>query len=143
MLKETYVDMEIALPREREGPEFSKVTKRLQDANGITIGSKHDNHMLDIRVYDVGYLYGHKASLSANTITENIFPQVDKEGNIFVLFDDKIDHLVDGTENIPQGVFNYCTAAVTNVEYFLEKRGLMLPPKCINLCAVFIVHRCM
>ena len=27
---------------------------------------------------------------------------------------------------------NYCTAAVTNVESFLEKRGLRLPLKCVT-----------
>ena len=43
--------------------------------------------MLDRRVYEVEYLDGHETSLAANTITENIFLQVDKEGNRLVLFD--------------------------------------------------------
>ena len=48
--------------------------------------------MSNTRVYEVGYLDGHKSSLSANTITVNIFPQVDEEGNRFVIFDEIVDH---------------------------------------------------
>ena len=51
VLEDTYVDMEIALPIDGEGPKFFKVTKRLWDANGIPIGRHHDNPMLDKRVY--------------------------------------------------------------------------------------------
>ena len=39
VLEDTYVDIEISLPRYGEGPKFSKVTKCLWDANGIPIGS--------------------------------------------------------------------------------------------------------
>ena len=73
--------MEIALPRDDDGPTFAKVTKSLRDANGIPIGTANDNPILDTRVYEVEYLDGHRASLSANTIAENIFSQVDEEGN--------------------------------------------------------------
>ena len=41
---------------------------------------------------------GHKASLSANAIAENLFAQVDDEGNRFVLFDDIVDHRVNGKQ---------------------------------------------
>ena len=61
-----------------------------------------ENPMLDTRVYEVEYLYGHKAPLAANTISENIFSQVDEEGNKFVLFDDIVDYLVDWTESMQQ-----------------------------------------
>jgi hypothetical protein len=37
VLEDTYLNMEIALPRDGEGPEFAKVTKRLRDANGILL----------------------------------------------------------------------------------------------------------
>jgi hypothetical protein len=96
VLEDTYVNMEIALPRDGEGPEFARVTKRLRDANGIPIGTANDNPILDTRVYEVEYLDGHKASLAANTIAENMFAQVDEEGNRFVLMDSIADHRVDG-----------------------------------------------
>jgi hypothetical protein len=40
------------------------------------------------RMYEVEYLDGYKASLAANTIAENLFAQVDEEGN----------HYVDGSQ---------------------------------------------
>jgi hypothetical protein len=96
VLEDTYVNMEIALPRDGEGPEFARVTKRLRDANGIPIGTANDNPILDTRVYEVEYLDGHKASLAANTIAENLFSQVDEEGNRFILMDSIADHRVNG-----------------------------------------------
>ena len=103
--------MDIELKRDNEGPKFAKVTERLQDKNGIPIGTQRDNPILDTRVYEVEYLDRNKASLAANTITENIFPQVDEEGNIFVLFNEIVDHCVDGTEKIQQD------------ELFISKNG--------------------
>jgi hypothetical protein len=49
-------------------------------------------------LYEVEYLDRHKASLAANTITENIFAQIDDEGHRHVLLDDIADHRVDGSE---------------------------------------------
>ena len=53
----------------------------LKDANGIPIGTASDNPILDTRLYEVEYVDGHKASLSANVIATNLFYQIDKEGN--------------------------------------------------------------
>jgi hypothetical protein len=39
-------------------------------------------------MYEVEYPNGHKASLTANAITENMFAQVNGEGNCYVLFED-------------------------------------------------------
>ena len=97
-LDDTYLHMEIALPRDSEGPELAKVTKRLRDANGIPIGTAHDNPILDTRLYEVEYPDGHTASLTANAIAENLFSQVDDEGNRHVLFHAIMDHRVDGKQ---------------------------------------------
>ena len=98
VLEDTYLNMELALPRNSEGPEFAKVTKRLRDADGIPIGTAHDNPILDSKVYEVEYPDGYKASLAANVIAQNMFAQVDAEGNRHVLFDEIVDHRTDGTE---------------------------------------------
>ena len=58
--------------------------------------------MLDTRVYEAEYLDIHKASLAANTISDNIFSQVDEEGNKVLLFDEIVDHPVDGKETMHQ-----------------------------------------
>ena len=81
VLDDTYINMELALPRDGEGPEFARVTKRLRDANGLPIGTANDNPILDSRVYEVEYLDGRKTAQSANAIVENLFAQVDDEGN--------------------------------------------------------------
>ena len=98
VLQDTYLNMELALPRDDEGPEFARVTKRLRDKNGIPIGTSNDNPLLDSRIYEVEYNDGHKASLSANSIAQNMFAQVDDEGNRFVLLDSIADYRTDGTE---------------------------------------------
>ena len=61
--------------------------------------------MLDTRFYDIEYLDGHKESLAVNTIAENLFSKVDEEGNIFVIFEDIVDHRVGGTYNIHQDAY--------------------------------------
>jgi len=95
---DTYLNMEVALPRDDTGPTFAKVTKRLRDANGIPIGVANDNPILDTRVYEVEYMDGRKASLAANAIATNMFAQIDDDGNRFVLLDSIVNHRTDGTE---------------------------------------------
>ena len=53
--EDTYINMELVMPRDDEGPEFSRVTKRLRDANGLPIGTANDNPLLDTRIYEVEY----------------------------------------------------------------------------------------
>ena len=84
--------MEVALPRDGEGPELARVIKRLRDKDGIPIGTANDNPILDSRVYEVEFLDGHKASLAANAIAENLFAQVYDEGYCTVLMQEIVDH---------------------------------------------------
>ena len=86
------MNMEVSLPRDTEGPEFTRVTKRLKDANGLPIGTSNENPILYTRVYEVEYDDRHKASLNVNAIAQNMFAQVDDKGNRHVLFDKTINH---------------------------------------------------
>ena len=52
----------------------------------------------DTNVYEVKYIYRHKASLSENNIAENIYLRVNKYGNIFVIFHEIVYHNVDWKE---------------------------------------------
>jgi hypothetical protein len=88
----TYLNMELAIPRDINGPEFARVTKRLKDKYGLPIGRANNNSILDTRMYEVEYPDGHKASLAANAIAENTFAQVNDEGGRHVLFEKIIDH---------------------------------------------------
>ena len=96
---DTYLNMEIALPRGGGDPEdtqFAKVTKRLRDAEGQPIGTANDNPLLDTREYEVEFLDGHVESMSANLIAQHLFSQVDEEGHRYILLDDIIDFRRDG-----------------------------------------------
>lgn len=88
-----YVNMEIALPRGEDGAmQFAQVKKRKIDSDGVPIGVANDNPLFDNRVYVVEWLDGHTEELMANIIAENLFSQIDNEGNRFVLLDDIVDH---------------------------------------------------
>ena len=102
----TYVNMELALPQGGSlEPRMARVTKRLKDANGIHIGTADDNPLLNTRMYEVEYLDGECASLSANHIAENLFAQVDDEGNRQVLMKEIIDYHTNGQEVKHQDAF--------------------------------------
>ena len=68
-----YMNIEVALPRDTEGQDLARVTTHLKDTNGLPIGTANENPILDTRVYEVKYVDGHKASLIANAIAQNMF----------------------------------------------------------------------
>ena len=90
---DSYLNMELAIPQgDSLEPRLARVTKRLKDANGLPIGLANENPILDTRMYEVEYLDGERASLAANNIAENLFAQIDDEGNRQVLMDEIIGH---------------------------------------------------
>ena len=97
ILADTYVNMELALTHDSEGSQYEKVTKRLRDANGLPIRTSDDNPNKNSRMYEVGYQYGYKALITVDTISLNMFAQVDEGENRHILFDQILDHQSDGT----------------------------------------------
>ena len=95
---DTYLNMWLAIPRYGDGPDFAKVTNRLRDKDGIPIVISHNNPILDTRMFKVEYKDGQIFSLVANAIADNMFAQVDGEGNWYILFQEIFDHGDDGTE---------------------------------------------
>jgi hypothetical protein len=87
--------MELAMPRDGDGPDFAKVTQLLRDKDGLPIGKANNNPILDTRMHEVACSDGHKASLAANALAENMFAQVDIEGNRHVLFQEIVDRRTD------------------------------------------------
>ena len=65
--------MELALSKDDEGPQFTRVTKRLCDANGIPIGTANYYPLLDTSLYEVKKADGNKDSLAARTVAINMF----------------------------------------------------------------------
>ena len=79
--------MKRSIPRDSDGPEFSRVTRHFRDKDGIKIGKSSDHFILDTRMYEIEYIDRHKSSLASNAIAENMFTQVGVEVNIHVLFE--------------------------------------------------------
>ena len=104
--------MELAFDRGDDGLSFAKVTKRLRDAQDFPIGTANDNPILDTRVYEVEYLYGFTTSMAAKSIAENMFAQVDEEGNRHVLFDEIVEYRCDGNQVKIQDAFSTNTRGV-------------------------------
>jgi len=98
VLDSMFLNMELALPRGDDGPTFARVKKRLKDADGKPVGVAHKNPVLDTRMFEVEFADGTTASMAANAIAENLFAQIDAEGNRFVLIDEIIGHRTTGDE---------------------------------------------
>ena len=62
------------------------------DADGKLIGNSHPNPILDMGLYEVQFEDGRVDTYSANVIAENIFEQVDDEGERWLLMDEIVDH---------------------------------------------------
>jgi hypothetical protein len=102
---DTHLNMELAAPRDGDGPKFARVTKRLRDKNGLPMGVANNIPTLDARMHEVECPDGHEVSLAVNAIAENMLAQVDEEGNRHVLFEEIIDHRTDGSEVKQQDTF--------------------------------------
>ena len=53
---DAYLNMEIAIDRGGDDPEFARVTKRMKDDRGNPIGVAHNNPIMDSRMYKVEFL---------------------------------------------------------------------------------------
>ena len=53
----------------------------------------------------VQFVDGHEAAMRANQIAENLFAQVDEDGNRFVLLDKIVDHRPRDDAIQPEGAF--------------------------------------
>jgi hypothetical protein len=95
---DTYLNMELALPREDAKVQLGRVVKRLRDKDGLPIGTVNDKPILDTRIYEVEFQDRHEASTAANAIAENLFSQIDDEENRHVLFDEIADHRTNGRQ---------------------------------------------
>ena len=70
----------------------------MRDKSGNPIGRRHDNPILDSRLYEVEFSYGEKMSLSVNATAENMFAQVDEQVNCHVIMDETMDPRTNGTQ---------------------------------------------
>ena len=104
--------MELAFDHGDDSPSFAKVTMRLRYTQGLPIGTSNDNPIIYTRMYKVEYLYGFTTSMAANSMTENMFAQVDEGGNRRVLFDEIVEHRCEGNQVKMQDTFSTNTQGI-------------------------------
>ena len=92
---DAYLTASVLLPR---GGELLKaqVVGQKRDANGNPVGQAHSNPILDTREYEVEFTDGSREIYMANLIAENMYSQVDEEGQQYTLMSEIIDHKSDG-----------------------------------------------
>ena len=81
-----YLDMELKLDSgSSEHPQLARVSKRLKDHRGNHIGTAKSNPVLDTRRYEIEFSDGHKQTISANMIAENMFASIDEEATYYLI----------------------------------------------------------
>jgi hypothetical protein len=73
------------------------VIKHAKGIGGEAVGHAHANPFFDMREYKVEFTDGTIEQYAANVIAENMYAQVDDEGNMFQLLDEIMDHKKDDT----------------------------------------------
>jgi hypothetical protein len=77
---DNYITAQVMLPKGK-GMQRATVTGRKRDANGNPIGVSNKNPILDTRMYEVEFDDGSVQEYAANLIADNVYAQVDDEGN--------------------------------------------------------------
>jgi hypothetical protein len=67
------------------------------DQDGNPIGKRNANLILDAREYEVEFQDGATDKFMANIIAENLYSQVNSEGNSYSILDEIVDHKSDRT----------------------------------------------
>jgi hypothetical protein len=93
-----YIAAQVQLPQ-GDNYVLGAVVARKRDAHGNPIGKASENPIFDTRVYQVSFLNGNTEEYSANIIAENLFSQIDQEGNQYLLIQEIIDHKYEPNES--------------------------------------------
>jgi hypothetical protein len=91
-----YLTAEVLLPNMGTVTK-AKIIGWKRDQDGNPIGKRNANPILDMREYEVEFQDGATDTFTANIIAENLYSQVDSEGNSFSILDEIVDHKSDRT----------------------------------------------
>ena len=80
-----------------EGMQRARVLRRYRNDEGIPVGKRHPNPLLDTRLYEVEYPDGSTDVVNTNLIAENLYSQIDKEGETYTVMVEILDHRRDDT----------------------------------------------
>jgi hypothetical protein len=92
-----YLNVELTMGIGSDSERRGRVTKRSRGMEGDAIGRAHTNPLFDTREYDIEFTDGTVEKYTANIIAENMFAQVDDEGNMYQILSEITDHKTDGT----------------------------------------------
>ena len=93
-----YLNMELGIRRGDDHELIhARVKRRAIDVDGKSIGTTNENPLLDSRAYEIECLDGSYEVITANIIAENLFMQVDDEGQRQLMLEEIIDYWVDST----------------------------------------------
>ncbi|KAI2503448.1 Reverse transcriptase (RNA-dependent DNA polymerase) [Fragilaria crotonensis] len=91
-----YVGAEVVLPI-GDTMMSAKVRGRKRQHDGTLVGKANPNPILDTRTYEVEFMDGQKAELTANVIAQNMYAQCDSEGNQYLLLAGIVGHRKDNS----------------------------------------------
>jgi hypothetical protein len=72
--------------------EIAKVLGGKHNSEGLYVGRKHQNPLLDSRVFVVEFPDGDQKDVAYNVLAEHLYSQVDSEGKQYQLFKEIIIH---------------------------------------------------
>ena len=90
-----FIGAEVNIDVAGEGPLRATVKRRATDYDGNFLGQAHRNPLLDTREYELEFEDGTTDKYLANTIAENIYTQVDTEGQRHAAIREIVDHKSD------------------------------------------------
>ena len=79
-----YLGATLLLPH-GDGVQRARVLRRQQDPLGKPVGKRHSNPIFDSRMYEVEFPDGSTDVMTTNLIAENLYSQVDKEGETYTV----------------------------------------------------------
>jgi hypothetical protein len=92
-----YLNVELIMNAGTNDERFGRVLKRARGLDGEPIGRAHANPLFDTREYEIEFTDGTREKYQANIIAENMFAQVDSEGNQHLLLKEITDHKSDNS----------------------------------------------
>jgi hypothetical protein len=92
-----YLNMELRMGTGMDDERWGRVIKCAKGIGGEAVGCAHANPFFDTREYKVEFTDGTTERYTANVIAENMYAQVDNEGNMFQLLDEIMDRKKDDT----------------------------------------------
>ena len=92
-----YLNVELIMNMGTNDERRGRVVKRSRGLDDEPIGRAHENPLFDTREYEIEFTDGTREKYQANVIAENMFAQVDNEGNQFLLLQEITDHKSDNS----------------------------------------------